>query len=105
MIGDSTRDDAVMSSTLSSVESIHRRSISNRLSDVRRAPAPGLAEWGLVECPEGGTEAESYRARRRHCGKDCDGALIVGDITTPGDAVSSGIVGSWASPGFTSRLA
>src|SRR5262249_6065497 len=43
MVGDSTRDDAVMSSNLNSVESIHRRSISNRLSDVRRAPAPWRA--------------------------------------------------------------
>src|SRR5437763_7735035 len=47
-------------------------------------PAPWLAVWGLAECPEGKTEAERYRARRRRCVKDCDGALIFGDITTPG---------------------
>ena len=34
-------------------------------------PAPWLEEWGLVECPEGETEAERYRARRRRCVKDC----------------------------------
>jgi hypothetical protein len=28
-------------------------------------PAPWLEEWGLAECPEGETEAERYRVRRR----------------------------------------
>jgi Circularly permutated YpsA SLOG family len=47
-------------------------------------PAPWLAEWGLVECPEGETETESYRARRRRCVKDSFAALCFGDITSPG---------------------
>src|SRR4051794_32052929 len=47
-------------------------------------PAPWLAEFGLVECPEGETEPERYRARRRRCVKDCHAALIFGEITSPG---------------------
>ena len=47
-------------------------------------PAAWLAGWGLVECPEGETEAERYRARRRRCVKDCDAALIFGDLASPG---------------------
>jgi hypothetical protein len=42
-------------------------------------PAPWLADWGLVECPEPG-----YAARRRRNVADCDAALLFGDPTTPG---------------------
>src|SRR5262249_48240847 len=40
------------------------------------------ANWGGAEAAEGETEAERYRAGRRRCVKDCDRALIFGDITT-----------------------
>src|SRR4051812_12885514 len=46
-------------------------------------PAPWLADWGLAKCPEGETGAARYRARRR-CVKDCDAALIFGDLASPG---------------------
>jgi hypothetical protein len=42
-----------------------------------------VAPW-LAECPEGETVAERYRARRFRCVKDCDAALLFGDITSPG---------------------
>jgi hypothetical protein len=47
-------------------------------------PAPWLAEWGLVECPEGETEAERYRVRRRRCLKDAFAVVCLGDMTSPG---------------------
>jgi hypothetical protein len=47
-------------------------------------PAPWLAEWGLTECPDGETEAERYRARRRRRVADCSAAQVFGDITSPG---------------------
>src|SRR5262245_66068914 len=47
-------------------------------------PAPWLADWGLVECEEGETVAERYRAHRRRCVTDCDAALIFGDLASPG---------------------
>jgi hypothetical protein len=59
-------------------------------------PAPWLADWGLVECPEGETEAASYRARRQRRVKDCDAALIFGDLATPG---SRGLVRDCRAPG------
>jgi hypothetical protein len=43
---------------------------------------PWLADWGLVECREGETEAERYRARRR-CVADGSAALVFGDLSTP----------------------
>jgi hypothetical protein len=30
-------------------------------------PAPWLADWGLVECQDGESEAERFWARRRRC--------------------------------------
>ncbi len=47
-------------------------------------PAPSLAEWGLAECPDGETESERYRARRRLCLKDCYAVVCFGDTTSPG---------------------
>ena len=47
-------------------------------------PAPWLAEWGLAEPLEGETEAECYRARRPRGVRDCYGALLFGDLASPG---------------------
>jgi hypothetical protein len=45
----------------------------------RDVPAPWLAEYGLVECPEPG-----YAARRRRNVHDADAALLFGDVTSAG---------------------
>jgi hypothetical protein len=47
-------------------------------------PSPWLAEYGVAECPDGETEPERYRARRRRCVKDCHAALLFGDTKSPG---------------------
>jgi hypothetical protein len=73
----------------------------------KAGPAPWLAEWGLVECPEGETEAERYRARRRRCVRDCHAALLFGDIRSPGskglkrDCEALGKPLVWVEPGLT----
>lgn len=46
--------------------------------------APWLSEFGLLERPEGETEAERYRAGRHRCARDWDAAVIFGDLLTPG---------------------
>ena len=73
-------------------------------------PAPWLADWGLVECQEGESLAERYRARRRRCIADCEATLLFGDITTPGscgftnDFRKLGKRWVWVEPGlFTPR--
>ena len=48
------------------------------------SPTPWLAELGMVECPEGETEAERYRTRRRRCVKGDFAVVCFGDMTSPG---------------------
>src|SRR5918994_1527766 len=47
--------------------------------ETEAGPAPWLADFGLVECPEPG-----YAARRRLNVRDCHAALLFGDRTSPG---------------------
>src|SRR5262249_31651724 len=70
-------------------------------------PAPWLAGWGLVECQEGESEAERYRARRRRCVGDWRGAPLCGDLRSPGakglqrDCEALGKPLVWVKPGLT----
>jgi hypothetical protein len=70
-------------------------------------PAPWLVEYGLVECQEGESEGQRYRARRRRCVRDCHAALLFGDIKSPGsrglnrDCSALGKPLVWVRPGLT----
>jgi hypothetical protein len=71
-------------------------------------PAPWLADFGLLECLEGETEVERYRARCRRCLRDCDAVLIFGELASPGSRVlirdGRGLGKRWVAikPGLTS---
>jgi hypothetical protein len=47
--------------------------------ETEAGPAPWLAGFGLVECPEPG-----YAARRRRNVQDADAVLLFGDASSPG---------------------
>jgi hypothetical protein len=43
---------------------LRRAEINARYAEIEASSAPRLAEFGPAKCPEGGAEADRYRARR-----------------------------------------
>lgn len=56
--------------------------------ETEEGPAPWLADYGLVECPEPG-----YPARRKRCVADADTMVLIGDKNSKG---SRGVLKDWA---------
>ena len=59
--------------------------------ETENGPAPWLADFGLIECPETG-----YRARRRRNVTDAETMLQIGDPKSPG---SIGLLEDWRTIG------